>query len=233
MYHTIALLTMILLSCTAPIEPEQEPEPPKPLEVNFWVSKGFFPKHITDQFDPVSETIAGLLFGHTETSTSLGYPQEFEFDSISIGLEPRDIDGPDGTLAYIGMPGDPDDEWWMTFTGWDGREHKGELWNRARIYIDESDMFKSYEHIYKNFWYWILLHETIHILGMGSTTRWNKIAVEGNGYVCGVRVDWRSGHWVDTDENFLMEEHGESGSESIIGEHTLCALERIGWRIRK
>ena len=29
MYHTIALLTMILLSCTAPIEPEQEPETPK------------------------------------------------------------------------------------------------------------------------------------------------------------------------------------------------------------
>ncbi len=233
MYHTIALLAMILLSCTAPIESEQEPESPKPLGVDFWASKGFLSKHITDQFDPVSETIAGLLFGHTEISTSLGYPQERKFDSISIGVEPRDIDGPGGTLAYIGVPGDPDDEWWMTFTGWDDREHKGELWNRARIYIDESDMFKSYEHIYKNFWYWTLLHETIHILGIGSTTRWNKLVAEGNGYVCGVRVASDRSHWANTDESFLMEEHQQEGRKPIIGEHTLCALEFMGWRIRK
>lgn len=85
-------------------------------------------------------------------------------------------------------------------------------------------------------WYVLLLHESLHVLGFGTSPKWDAMKVKGRlGHaVCGRKVDWKGGHWgfsMDLKNISLM------GSTvlpwyTVIAPETFCALSGIGWEIR-
>ena len=85
-------------------------------------------------------------------------------------------------------------------------------------------------------WYTIVLHEAFHVLGFGTSPKWDSLITTRryDDFICGKEIFY--GHW-----SFLSHEgvgyplmlSSIFSSKVLIEPETICALEGIGWDIRQ
>ncbi len=111
------------------------------------------------------------------------------------------------------------------------------------ILIYEDELYEEYdnaEHIGSfSHWYLVFLHETFHVLGFGTSPKWDDLVEEKRRrrfYVCDreVRGSWDTGHWdLDDPGGYYPLMAAVTLSRVNIAPATWCALEGIGWDIRR
>lgn len=108
------------------------------------------------------------------------------------------------------------------------------------IVIDENELEDTHDKpLYissLDHWYMVLMHEALHVLGFGVSPTWDGL-ITTSGYdrfVCGTEI--LGGHWYSPSYEgpgrLLMFTY-LSSSRVLIGSQTLCALDGIGWDIRR
>lgn len=135
--------------------------------------------------------------------------------------------------------------------GWTVAQGGGDFWvsgtqrglpvsGRVGITIDDYELEDIYRKpIYISslgHWYTIILHEALHVLGFGTSTKWEEMIAtrRRDTFVCGKETN-RRGHWsILSHEGIgwpLMLPSIREYRARIVPE-TICALQNIGWNIR-
>lgn len=99
----------------------------------------------------------------------------------------------------------------------------------AEIIIDRKQLAAETD---RTTWKWVLLHETIHVFGFGTSQQWNGLKVATGDSLKLSSGTWAldgTGHWEQTHAGRLLEPYFPGVDRAFVSEETKEALAAIGW----